>query len=281
MFEETLNDLSLNLHLEMLITWCLRIIGAILILVLGWLIGNWVSSRIARFHRIDVTLGHFLSNVARYIIMAVAIVAVLSQFGIQTASLLAVLGAAGLAIGLALQGTLSNVAAGTMLLILRPFKIDDLVQIAGIKGTVKDLGLFGTEIATLDNVFIFVPNSKIWDQEIWNITRNPYRRLDLRVGIGYGDDITKAKQLVSDVLDACNETITNDDGMKPQILVESLGDSSVNLWIRVWCKRQDYLPAQSMAYQMIKESFDAHGISIPFPTRTVEYVGRPTGLSAG
>ena len=140
----------------------MRVLSAALIMIAGWIIGNWVSNRIRGFKKLDETLGSFLGGLAKYVILAVAFITVLGQFGVETASLLAVLGGAALAIGLALQGTLSNVAAGTMMLILRPFKVGDFITFGGTSGTVKSLGLFGTELATADNVYIFAPNSQIW-----------------------------------------------------------------------------------------------------------------------
>lgn len=164
-------------HLDIIISTSVDLLLALLILIIGWTIGQWISNRINKSPRLDATLGSFLSGLARYTIMGVAVVMMLSEFGVQTASLLAVLGAAGLAIGLALQGTLSNVAAGVMLLILRPFKLGDYITVGSgaIGGTVKTLGLFGTELAAADNVYIFVPNGQIWGNNITNYSRNGAR----------------------------------------------------------------------------------------------------------
>lgn len=154
-----------NETITLITFWGMRLITAIAILIGGWVIGNWLSRTIGRIKKLDPTLKTFLGGLTKYAVMAIAVVAVLGQLGVQTASLLAVLGAAGLAIGLALQGTLSNVAAGVMLLILRPFNVGDFIECGNVKGTVRELGLFGTEVSTLDNIFLFVPNSQIWKRK--------------------------------------------------------------------------------------------------------------------
>jgi len=185
-------EIDYSQFMELGITWGMRLISAIAILIVGWIAGNWCKRRISSLKKLDKTLSSFLGNFAKYAIMAVALVAVLGQFGIQTASLLAVLGAAGLAIGLALQGTLSNVAAGVMMLIIRPFNIGDYIESGSIGGTVTSLGLFGVELTTPDNKYIYAPNGQIWSSEIVNYSRNKRRRQDIIVGISYDDDINKA-----------------------------------------------------------------------------------------
>jgi len=179
-------------HMEFFIEWGMRILGAVAILIAGWVIGNWASKRVHKLPKLDPMLSTFLGGLLKYSILAVAVVAVLGQFGVQTASLLAVLGAAGLAIGLALQGTLSNVAAGVMLLILRPFNVGDYVEFNGNGGKVKALGLFTTELATPDNIAIYAPNSAIWSAEIYNYSKHPIRRQDIAAGISNNEDIEKA-----------------------------------------------------------------------------------------
>ena len=164
-------EINIEEYMEQIIYWGLRVIGALIILIVGWIVGSWVRNRIQNVKKLDKTIASFLGNLAKYIILAVSLVAVLGQFGVQTASLLAVMGAAGLAIGLALQGTLSNVAAGTMLLILRPFGVGDYVEFGSTGGTVTALGLFGTELITVDNKYVFAPNSTVWGNEITNYTR--------------------------------------------------------------------------------------------------------------
>lgn len=251
---------------ELGITWGMRILSALLILIAGWVIGGWVSKRIHKVPRFDGTLSSFLGGFAKYAVLAVAFIAVLGQFGVQTASLLAVLGAAGLAIGLALQGTLSNIAAGTMLLILRPFNVGDYIEFGSSAGTVQSLGLFGTELNTPDNKYIFAPNSSIWGSEITNYSRNLQRRQDIPVGISYDDDINKAFKVLEDVLKK-EERLIQTEGKEPLIKVVSMGDFSVNLIVRIWTKREDYFNVQWDLNKDIKEALDNNGITIPFPTQ--------------
>lgn len=253
-----------------------RILSAFIILVVGWLAGNWVQRRVMSIKKLDATLTGFFGGFLKYGILAVSMITVLGQFGVQTASLLAVLGAAGLAIGLAMQGTLSNVAAGAMILVLRPFNVGDYIQAGGIGGTVKALGLFGTEMATPDNVYIFVPNGKIWGSDIWNYSRHQHRRQDINVGISYGDDIDKALGVIRAVLDAEPRLLRGEEGKDPDVLVSNMGDFSIDLIVRFWCGRADYWVLKWALTKAIKEALDAGGITIPFPTRTLEVRdGRP------
>lgn len=248
---------------------------AILTLIAGWLIGKWVSRTIRKIEKLDDTLKTFLGGLAKYAIFAIALITVLTQFGVQMATLLAVLGAAGLAIGLALQGTLSNVAAGVMLLILRPFNVGDFINAGGnIAGTVKTLGLFGTEMATAENVYIFVPNSKIWNTDIQNFSRNKTRRQDLVFGISYNDDINKAFKTIEKVI-AKENRLSDVKGKEPQIMVGALGESSVDITLRIWSNSSDYGQVRWDLMKAIKEALDKDGITIPYPTRTVEYLGEP------
>lgn len=262
-------EVDLNGYMEIIILWGMRLISALLILVAGWVIGNWAKHRINNIQKIDKTITSFLGGTAKYIILAVALVAVLGQFGIETASLLAVLGAAGLAIGLALQGTLSNVAAGAMLLILRPFGVGDYIEFGSTGGTVKNIGLFGAELNTPDNKYIFAPNSKIWGNEITNYSRNLQRRQDIAVGISYNSDINKAIKTVNDVL-AKEERLILTEGKEPIIVVDAMADSSVNLKVRIWTLTSDFFVVQWDLKKSIKEALDKNGIGIPFPTRTLE-----------
>ena len=259
----------LEQHAGLILKVGVDMILAVLILIAGWTIGNWISGRIQKIKRLDETLADFLSGLAKYMIIAVSIVMMLSEFGVQTASLLAVMGAAGLAIGLALQGTLSNVAAGVMLLILRPFKLGDYITVGAgsIGGTVKSLGLFGTELAAADNVYVFVPNGQIWGNNITNYTRNPFRRQDINVGISYDDDIGKAINVIRDVL-ARDPRILNEEGRKPDVMADKMADFSVNLIARFWSANSDYWALHWDITKAIKEALDNHGIVIPYPTQT-------------
>lgn len=277
---DAIGQMEQNGSLDLVLQWGMNLISAALIMIAGWVIGGWVSKRIHSFRRLDETLSSFLGGFAKYIVLAVAFVTVLGQFGVQTASLIAVLGAAGLAIGLALQGTLSNVAAGVMLLILRPFKLNDYIVVDSIGGTVKSLGLFATELATPDNVYIFVPNSMIWNNDVWNYTRNAHRRQDIQAGISYGDDINKAFAVVHKILDEDDRILKNTDDKKPQVMVDTVADFSINLIVRFWCKKEDYWDLRWDITKAIKEEFDKAGIVIPFPTRTIEMVHSGGGNKA-
>lgn len=250
--------------------WGMRVLGALAILIAGWVIGNWVSGTIKKINKLDATLKTFLGGLAKYAILAIAGVAVLGQFGVQTASLLAVLGAAGLAIGLALQGTLSNVAAGVMMLILRPFNVGDYIEAGGVGGTVKTLGLFGTELATPDNIYIFVPNQQVWSSEVKNYNRNKQRRQDIVCGVGYGEDIDKAFKVFEKAVKA-EKRLVKSEGKEPIVMVTSLGDSSVNITARVWTTTGDFWNVKWDLTKSIKEALDKADVSIPFPTRTIEY----------
>ncbi len=255
-------------HFDAFVALGMDLIFAVLILAAGWMIGRWVSGRIRKIKRLDATLADFLSGLARYAIMGVALVMMLSEFGVQTASLLAVMGAAGLAIGLALQGTLSNVAAGVMLLILRPFKLGDYITVNnGVGGTVKSLGLFGTELAAADNVYIFVPNGQIWGNNITNFSRNQQRRQDILVGISYDDDIAKAFTVIQDVLDRDPRILKTED-KKPQVMADKMADFSINLIIRFWSNNKDYWALRWDMTKAVKEALDKAGINIPYPIQT-------------
>ncbi len=250
----------------------LRLISAIFVLIAGWVIGNWAKRRIRNFKKLDDTLKTFLGGLIKYAVLIVAFITVLAQFGVQTASLLAVLGAAGLAIGLALQGTLSNVAAGVMMLILRPFNVGDYIEAGNIKGTVNNLGLFTTELNTPDNVYIQAPNKAIWDSEVYNYSRNTHRRMDIVCGVGYGEDINKAFKTFEKVVEN-DKRLIRTEGKQPIVMVNSLGDSSVNISARIWCKTSEYWQVKWDLTKAVKEALDKAGVSIPFPTRTIEYAG--------
>jgi len=260
-------------NMPMFIEWGLRLISAAAIIIAGRIIGNWAERKVAAITRLDATLRIFIGGFLKYTILAIAIITVLGQFGVQTASLLAVLGAAGLAIGLAMQGTLSNVAAGMMILILRPFNIGDYITChGGTGGTVKALGLFGTELATPDNVFIFVPNGKIWDGDIWNYSRNAERRQDINFGISYDDNIGRARDIVLEILNADDRVKQDPDDHKPAVMASNMGDFSIDLIARFWCSKDDYWALKWDLTKAIKEALDANGITIPFPTRTLHMV---------
>lgn len=260
--------------IELLMAYGLSVIGGIVILIIGWTIAGWarrgVDRGLGRIEQIDATLRHFLASATRYVIIVLTVLAVLSEFGVQTASLITVFGAASLAIGLAMQGTLSNLAAGVMLLFFRPLRVGDFVEAGGKSGTVKSIDLFMTEFATPDNVRILVPNGQIWGGPVVNYSYHPTRRLDLVVGIDYGDDIGTAIATIQGVL---SQDARVHREPEPIVVVGELADSSVNLIVRVWCGSGDYWPLKWDLTRAFKEALDKAGISIPFPQRTVHVVG--------
>ncbi|PPR62089.1 MAG: Small-conductance mechanosensitive channel [Alphaproteobacteria bacterium MarineAlpha3_Bin3] len=249
------------------------IVGAIVLLIIGWTVAGWarrgVRHALERVPRMDETLKPFLAKLVWYVIMAFVLVAVLSQFGVQTTSVIAVLGAAGLAIGLALQGTLANVASGVMLLFLRPFNIGDYVDAGGIAGTVVEIGLFNTEIKTRKGLCLIVPNKIIWESPITNFSRNPTRRFDITVGISYGDDVNGATDLLMGLLTG-DERILDDP--EPLAVVEELGDSAVIINLRAWTRAEDFWAAVWDLKKAIKVEFEVAGYSIPFPQRDIHIV---------
>lgn len=220
--------------------------------------------------RIDGMLRGFLASMTRYLVQVFTGLAVLGQLGIQTASLIAIVGAAGLAIGLALQGTLSNVAAGVMLLVFRPFRIGDYLEAGGEAGTVTEVTLFVTRLDTPDNVQIVIPNAAIWGAPVRNYSHHATRRVEMTVGIGYDDSIDEAMAAVRRVLDRDERDLADPE---PLIAVAGLGESSVDLVLRVWCAAGDYGSLRFHLNKAVKESLDAAGISIPYPNRTVHLAG--------
>ncbi|WP_102224111.1 mechanosensitive ion channel family protein [Acidimangrovimonas sediminis] len=250
------------------------VLSAILILVVGFFLGRWADNRISglskRYARLDDTLFTFLGNITRYAILTFTILFVLNTFGIQTTSIVAVIGAAGLAVGLALQGTLSNVAAGVMIIIFRPFKLGDFVEVSGTYGTIVSINLNYIELATADNLQVIMPNSKVWGNTITNYSVLPTRRAEWIIGVGYGANLAKAEQIIRDVLAADERTLADP---APFVQVSNLNDSSVDFRVRGWANRPDYWAYSHDILRRIKEEFDANGIDIPFPTRTLVAAG--------
>jgi small conductance mechanosensitive channel len=249
----------------------INILFAIIILVAGFIISGRVGKLIRgmgiKYPQLDVTLFSFLGSLARWAIVAVTVIVVLGQFGVETTSLIALVGAAGLAIGLALQGTLSNLAAGVMLLVFRPFKVGDFVTVAGYSGTVEEISLFTTNVVSPDNVLTIIPNGDIWAGAVTNFSAKELRRLDLVFGVSYGSDLKLAEQVLRDVM-GDDQRVRNDPA-EPFVAVTNLGDSSVDFTIRAWCDASDYWALRFHMLRTVKEEFDAKGIEIPFPTTTI------------
>ena len=247
------------------------------------IIGFWLSSKassmvrkqMSTLQRVDKTLAPILASIIRYAGFILTLVVALGQFGVQTTSIIAVLGAAGLAIGLALQGTLSNVASGIMLLLLRPFSVGDWIETNSISGTVREIGLFATQIDTFDNIYITVPNSSIWSATIINNSRHQIRRMDLDIGIGYNSDLNKVEEALI--------TLTKDKRIlsdpEPQFLVVDYADSAILVRLRLYAQYEDFFALNWDLKRRLKPLLDAHNIEIPFPQRVVHHLrsGSETG----
>lgn len=262
------NDITRMVSDFMPMVW--NVFWVILVLVAGWIAARWISRRVSNVlqgsEKIDQTLVPFVAKTIRVLILVVVLIAVLSHFGFETTSLVALLGAAGLTIGLAMQGTLSNVASGVMLLSFRPFEAGDFVSVGGTMGVVDEVGLFITKMHTLDNIFMVLPNSAIWGKEIKNFSRNDTRRVDMVFSIGYHDDIDKAIRLITEEL-AAEERVLKEP--EPLVAVGELGDSSVDLLVRPWTLRTDFWMTRLDLTRKIKQRFDREGVTIPFPQRDV------------
>ena len=241
------------------------------------IIGFWLSSKassmvrkqMSTLQRVDKTLTPILASIIRYAGFILTLVVALGQFGVQTTSIIAVLGAAGLAIGLALQGTLSNVASGIMLLLLRPFSVGDWIETNSISGTVQEIGLFATQIDTFDNIYITVPNSSIWSATIINNSRHQIRRMDLDIGIGYNSDLNEVEKALI--------TLTKDKRIlsdpEPQFLVVDYADSAILVRLRLYAQYDDFFALNWDLKRRLKPLLDAHNIEIPFPQRVVHHLG--------
>lgn len=239
---------------------------ALVVLVIGWAVAGMVARLVSRKvnanENIDNTIGNFAANLVKWVIRLMVVMAVLGIFGIEATSLVAVMGAATLAIGMALQGTLSDLAAGLMLVIFRPYSQGQYVDIGGTSGTVQQIALFFTELVTPDNVQVIVPNGKAWGEIITNYSHHDTRRLDLTFGIDYADDAESAKKLIADI--AVQEPRIHKDP-EPWVRVTNLGDSSVDITARLWCDNAEYWDLKFTLTQQIKEAMDTKGISIPYP----------------
>lgn len=254
----------------------LTVLQAVLTLIIGWLVAGWVYRIIrrglGRTARVDALLKPLIAKTVRYAILLFVLVAVLAEFGVQTASIVAALGAAGIAIGLALQGTLSNIAAGIMLLFLRPFRVEDYIEADSIAGTVKEVGLFTTDLETFDGLYRSVPNSEIWKRPITNYSRNPRRRIDVVVGLHYDDDLEAAISCLEDLLDEQDLVLAEP---KREVLVKTLNNSSVDLNLRAWCKSADYWTLLFRLNRQSKLRLEANGFTIPYPQRDVHLIPSP------
>ncbi|AWW72978.1 mechanosensitive ion channel protein [Erythrobacter sp. KY5] len=248
----------------------MEIIGAIAVLVIGLviagLISRFVSNALTRSDKLDPSVASLLASLIKYALWVVLGVTVLTQFGVETTSIIAALGGMALAVGLALQGTLSNVASGVMILVQKPFRVGEAITVGPITGVVQQIGLFTTELKQFDGLFVMMPNNELWNKAIVNFSRHPVRRFELVVGIGYGDSMEQARQTLLDLADA-DERVLDDPA--PQAFVNSLDDSSVGIGLRVWCSTADYVGLSWDLTEAAKTKFDEVGLTIPFPQREV------------
>ena len=259
----------LNTVYGLLTVYGLRVIAAIVIFI----VGRWVALGVAKLIKrimlksnVDETLVSFVRNLCYVALLAFVVIAALNQLGIQTASLIAVLGAAGLAIGLALQGSLGNFAAGVLMVIFKPFKVGDFIEGAGTAGIVEKVEIFTTQLKTPDNKTVIVPNAKLTGDNITNFTVKGTRRVDFVFGISYGDDIDKARSIIKEIIDQDERVMKEPE---PMIVVSELADSSVNLTVRAWTAASDYWSFYFDTIEDVKKQFDAQDVSIPFPQRDV------------
>lgn len=252
--------------------WGLRVLAALLIL----LVGRWIANKVTAAVRagmtkraVDPALISFVTSILYYAMLAAVVISAIGQVGIRTTSFVAVLGAAGLAIGLAMQGALSNFAAGTLLMLFRPFRIGDFVEAGGTSGIVQEIGILMTIMNSPDNKRIFVPNSQIMSGNITNVTANPRRRIDLEIGISYDDDVDRAKELIREVVTSHPKVLADP---APVVELWELGESSVNLIVRQWTEKADWFPTRCELLPAIKKRLEAEGMSIPFPQRDVHLI---------
>lgn len=250
----------------------MSVLAAVAILV----IGLWAAKRVARLIEkalekkgTDATLTGFVASMLHGALVVFVVIAAIGKLGVQTTSFVAVIGAAGLAVGLALQGSLSNFASGVLLILFKPFKAGDVIKAGGEMGSVVEVGILTTELKTPDNIKIIMPNSAVMGGSITNLSANPTRRVDMTVGVGYGDDLNKAKRLMEELL-AADERVLRDPPVT--IAVANLGESSVDFVVRPWVNTADYWPVKFDFTKAVKEKFDAEGVSIPFPQRDLHIV---------
>lgn len=255
----------------LLTTWGSRILFAVLIFVAGRLVAKGISAlirRIAMRAGVDIALTRFLASLAGVSLTVVAAILAVDQLGVDTTSLIAVLGAAGLAVGLALQGSLSNFASSVMIMVFKPFRTGDFIEAAGASGTVVDIGMFNTRMTTADNQYVVIPNSKITSDKIINYSHEPLRRLSFEIGVSYSNDIDAARNAILEVI-AMDDRIKTDPA--PVVQTWGLNETSVSLMLRIWTDTALFWDVRSDLLERIKANFASKGISIPLPQREIRY----------
>ncbi|MDX8432719.1 mechanosensitive ion channel family protein [Mesorhizobium abyssinicae] len=262
---------------SLIVSYSFSAVGAVILLVVGYLVAGLAERSIfaglGHIHGFDATLRHFFSKIVRYAILILVVIMVLGQFGVQTASIIAAIGAIGLAIGLALQGTLQNIAAGIMLLALRPFRIGEYVEVGPISGTIEEIGLFATRLRTVDGVYVLAPNSTLWNQPVRNYTRNGVRRGDVTLTIGSWNDIDLAQKTMLAVA-ATERRVRREPA--PIAFVATVGDSGVAISLRYWTSSADFFATQIDLTKRAKQAFDTEGISVPVPPPEASHQESPS-----
>ncbi len=268
--------LEMQTILEMGMDIILKFLGFLIFLIVGfWVIKrlNRLVIRLLQKTNLEATFINFIGNSSYYFLVTLLLLMALSQLGIETASLIAILGTAGLAIGLALQGSLSNIASGVLLVLFRYFKVGDWIEVGGVDGKVESIEIFSTTICTFDNCLITIPNKKVIEGNIINYVAKPIRRIDLVIGVSYTDNIDQVKMILSRIL-AQDKRILSEP--EPLIAVGDLADSSVNFWVRPWVETANYLPTKLALLEAIKKRLDAEGITIPFPQQDIHLFQEPS-----
>lgn len=268
--ENLLEPLGMEAQADTVLAGATNVLTALLILIVGF----WIAGRVGaivrgigkQHEKLDDTLFNFLGSLARYVVLAFVIIAVLNRFGVETTSIVALLGAAGLAVGLALQGAMSNLAAGVMLMIFRPYKVGDFIDAAGNFGNVEEITLFTTVLRTFDHQQIIIPNGKIWGEQIVNHSHHPIRGVELTFGVSYDTDIDKAREVILQVFKA-HEHILDDPA--PVVVVSTLNDSSVDFAVRPFVKGEHWFDVRFTVPELVKKALDEAGIEIPFPHQKV------------
>ena len=254
---------------EMLLNYAPKVAGAVIVLIIGFWLSNFLSKKLRKAlesKEMDQTLIPFLTSFVGIMIKVLVLFSAAGMFGIEVTSFVAIFSALAFAIGMALQGNLSHMAAGILMLVFKPFKVGDFIVTNGYSGTVKEIQIFNTILTTLDNRVIIIPNGTITSAPLENLTMNDVRKVPMTFGIGYSDDIDKARKVIQQVADSCPEI---DHSQDVDILVTELADSSVNFAVRPWCKTEDYWTVYAYMHEEIKKAFDKEGIGIPFPQMDV------------
>jgi small conductance mechanosensitive channel len=262
--EETIKEIQL-----LITAYGLQVLGVLVTLIIGIWIAKWLAKIFGKAlnkRDVDPTLTKFAVSVVKIALITFVIISAISQVGIETTSFVAVIGAAGLAVGFALQGSLSNFASGVMLIIFKPIKVGDFIEGGGVTGSVESVGIFVTTLTTPDNKVVYVPNSTLTSGNIVNYSTKDTRRVDMVFGIGYSDDIDKAKSVIQSILGSDSRVLKDPE---PQIVVSELADSSVNFNVRLWVNGADYWGVFFDVTEQVKKQFDEQNISIPFPQRDI------------